>query len=504
MSKPEPTPKGPAAPTAELGVLNFADPRRRLLLAGAYPAIDGAFAEFQGRVRCPGVAYGVVVDGQLLHVGGIGVAIPGRGAGVGPDTVFRIASMTKSITAACLLMLRDEGKLGLDDRVDAYIPELAGQLPTSDSAPLTLRQLLTMSAGLVEDDPWADRQLAMPADAFSRLLRRGVPFSHPPATSFEYSNLGYAILGRVLATVAGVPAEEFATARLFRPLGMPDTVWEVADVPQERRAHGYRLVDQEWQEESPLPGGAFAPMGGLWTTIRDFSRYLALHLAAWPARDDPDPGPLRRSSAREMQQASRLRPAKLGGSQALAGYGFGLTASEDPRFGRIVAHSGGLPGFGSHVQWLPDHGVGVIGFANLTYAPVQQAVDKAFQALLASGGLVPRAAEPAPALVAAREAVLRLYQSWDAEAATALAADNLFLDRSAELRRQDLSQLRATHGPCRHADPLRPAGALRGGWRMHCARGAIDVDLWLSPTTPALVQVLKLTTAAPEMGLAGA
>lgn len=202
-----------------------------------------------------------------------------------------------------------------------------------------------------------------------------------------------------------------------------------------------------------------------------------------------------------MQQASRLRPAPQGPGQALAvsGYGFGLIATEDPRFGRIVAHSGGLPGFGSHVQWLPDHGVGVIGFANLTYAPVQQAVDKAFQALLASGGLLPRAAQPAPALVAAREAVLRLYESWDAEAARALAADNLFLDRSADLRQQDLSQLRATHGPCRHADPLRPTGALRGGWRMHCVGGAIDVEVWLSPTTPALVQVLKLTAAAPDM-----
>ena len=129
------------------------------------------------------------------------------------------------------------------------------------------------------------------------------------------------------------------------------------------------------------PGrGELLTHGGLGTTILDFSRYLTRQLA-------------------------------------VSGHVFGLIASEDPRCGRTVAHCGGLPGFGSHVQWLPDHRVGEIGFAHLTYAPVQQAGDKAFQALLARGGLLPRAAQPAPAL----------------------AADNLFLDRSAERRRQGLA-----------------------------------------------------------------
>ncbi|MHB1526138.1 MAG: serine hydrolase domain-containing protein [Candidatus Dormibacteria bacterium] len=483
---------------------SFADPQRRHLLASAFPAVDAVFSEFRDRVRAPGVAYGIVIDGELSHAGGVGHRLAGVRAEVGPDTVFRIASMTKSITAACVLMLRDEARLALDDPVARYIPELEGQVPTLDSAPITLRQLLTMSAGLVEDDPWADRQLAMPDVEFGSRLIQGLAFNRPPATAFEYSNLGYAVLGRVVAAVAGVAAAEFATNRLFRPLGMPDSVWELAQVPEERRAHGYRVVDQGWQEETPLVGGAFAPMGGLWTSIRDFSRYVAFQLAAWPPRDDPDLGPLRRSSAREMQQAGRLRPAPTRSDEgaAVSGYGLGLMVSEDPQYGRVVAHGGGLPGFGSHVRWLPDHGVGVVGFANRTYAPVREAVSEAFQALAASGGLLPRVIQPAPALAAAREAVLRLYQSWDGEMAQALAADNLFLDRAADQRQGDFAQLRAAHGPCLRAGELRPAGALRGSWRMDCAQGAIEAEIWLSPTTPTLVQVLKLVAVPPAEDLA--
>jgi len=177
----------------------------------------------------------------------------------------------------------------------------------------------------------------------------------------------------------------------------------------------------------------------------------------------------------------------------VSGYGFGLIATEDPRYGRVVSHSGGLPGFGSHVEWLPDHGVGIVGFANLTYAPVREAVGEAIEALAATGGLIPRMIPPAEALVTAHEAVLQLYRAWDAGIAESIAADNLFLDRPVEQRQLEFDQLRTTHGPCVEPGTLRTSGALRATWRMVCARGAIDVEVWLSPTTPARVQVLTLT-----------
>jgi len=475
--------------------VGFPNPER---LAVGYPAVDQVFAEAMERHHIPGTAYGVIVDGELRHAGGFGVRRAGESNVPGTDTVFRIASMTKSITAACVLLLRDDGRLALDDPVSKHVPQLAGLRPaTRDSAPVTVRQLLTMSAGFVEDDPWADRHLSLTETEFDALLQGGIPFDWAPGLVFEYSNLGYGILGRVVRQVAGKSAMELASARLFGPLGMTDSVWEASLVPADRMAHGYRLEGEAWVEEPPLANGAFAPMGGLWTTIEDFARYVAFQLAAWPPRDDPENGPLRRSSAREMQQPLRLRPAPDAKAPALAvaGYGFGLLAGEHPRDGRVVFHSGGLPGFGSHVQWLPDHGVGVIGFANLTYAPMRTVVSGAIDALAATGGLVPRMPQPSPALLAARETVLRLYESWDDTVAAELAADNLFMDRPARQRREDFAKMRAEHGRCFDASALVATGAMRGSWRMHCDQGILVATLWLAPTAPPRVQVLSLVPA---------
>ncbi|NNM98052.1 MAG: beta-lactamase family protein [Candidatus Dormibacteraeota bacterium] len=179
---PGPRPLGHEAAEPDPTLASFADPQRRRLLASAYPAVDAVFSKFRDRVRAPGIAYGSVIDGELSHAGGAGHRLAGARAEVGPDTVFRIASMTKSITAACVLMLRDEGRIALDDPVARYVPELEGQVPTLDSAAITLRQLRTMSAGLVEDDPWADRQLAMSDAEFGSRLIQGLPFNRSPPT----------------------------------------------------------------------------------------------------------------------------------------------------------------------------------------------------------------------------------------------------------------------------------------------------------------------------------
>src|SRR5205085_7859950 len=120
------------------------------------------------------------------------------------DSVFRIASMTKSFTAATILRLRDDGALRLDDDAASWIPELGAIRSWSgDSPPITIRHLLTMSAGLPADDPWGDRQQGLDIDAFRRLIAGGLSFVWTPGTHFEYSNTGYGILGRLITNVTG-------------------------------------------------------------------------------------------------------------------------------------------------------------------------------------------------------------------------------------------------------------------------------------------------------------
>ncbi len=479
-------------------------------MPSAAALVHEVFARFCAERRVPGLAYGVVRDGALEMTGGLGLCDTRSGAVPDERTSFRIASMTKSFTAAAVLLLRDEGSLRLDDPVVGYVPELSPlAYPSTDSPPLTVRSLLTMSSGLVEDDPWADRLLDLDHGAFGALLAEGVGFDHCPGTAYEYSNLGYALLGRVVAEVAGRPLRDVVSARLLLPLGMTSTTFDAAttvDVattvdaartvdaagrgPGGGVAVGYRLEAGAFVEEPPLGDGAFGAMGGLSSTVADLARWVAFHLDAWPPRDDPDTGVLRRSSVREMAQGHRSKGADA--------YGYGLVAALHPQWGRIVSHSGGLPGFGSHMAWLADCGVGIIALANRTYAPVRAGVQEAIEVLGRTGALQVRHPPAAPSLVAAYRTVVDAYRAGDPAAVEAVALATYRLDRDDDRRPPDLAALRRRHGDCREVGPLRPTGALRGTWTMGCERGALEVGVLLGPTEPHRLQWLTVTASGGD------
>ena len=142
------------------------------------PEIDALFAKYQAEQHIPGLVYGVVKDGRLAYVKGIGVQSLTDKRPVTPDSLFRIASMTKAFTALAILKLRDDGKLRLDDLAEDHIPEMKGwTYPTKDSPRIRVRDLLQHVAGFVTDDPWGDRQQLLPQDAFTRMIAAGVPFS---------------------------------------------------------------------------------------------------------------------------------------------------------------------------------------------------------------------------------------------------------------------------------------------------------------------------------------
>jgi CubicO group peptidase (beta-lactamase class C family) len=450
-------------------------------------ALAEVFARWALRTRAPGVAWGLIRDGALVANGGVGTLRVGEDALPDAESVFRIASMTKSFTGAALMTLVAEGRIRLDEPVATYVPELAGwRGPTVDGPPLSVRHLVSMESGLPSDDPWADRHLDLPPDGMDALIAAGGAFTWTPGLRFEYSNLGWGLVGRVIERVAGVPVQTLVTERLLEPLGITLTTWVRPTSPGIAVAEPYRWEDDAWvAEPEPLGDGTIAPMGGLWTTVSDLARWVAFFCDAFPPRDDPDDGPVPRWARREMQQPRRLddvdevrpRPDGLARAQAY-GYGIGLGIRVDQRLGTVIGHSGGLPGYGSHMRWIPDRGVGVVAVSNVTYGNMHAACIEALE-VLADLDRLPLAPKPSAtvALAAAAERVVALANDWRDDVAQALFADNVAADESFERRAAEAAGVVSRHGALA-MESLEVDAPMRG--EVVAANGLVRIELDLN------------------------
>ena len=245
-------------------------------------------------------------DSSIVH--GLGVLDPESPRAGHADSLFRIASMSKAFTALAILKLRDDGKLPLDEPAETYVPEMRGwTYPTSDSPRITVRDLLNHVGGFVEDNPWGDRQQVLTPAEFTALLAQGVAFASSPRTGYEYSNTGFAILGRIITNRSGTPYQNYIRDKLMRPLGMRSTAFDIFASPPARRAIGYRWRDGKWLREPDMKDGEYGAMGGVETSASDYWRWVAFLLSAWPPRDGPETGPVRRSTVREIVTGSNFR-----------------------------------------------------------------------------------------------------------------------------------------------------------------------------------------------------
>ena len=471
-----------------------------------FSAADRIVEELRLDAHIPGMVYGVVIDGKLVHVAGFGVQDIVSNRPVTPDSLFRIASMTKAFTALTILQQRDLGRLSLDEPAEKYVPELQSwPYPTSDSPKIRVRDLLSHVAGFVTDDPWGDRQTPLPEADFTALLKAGVPFTRAPQTGFEYSNLGYALLGRIISNVSRKPFEESISRTLLEPLGMSSSGFVADAAPAERRSLGYRWEDDQWRPEPALGPGAFGAMGGLQTSARDYAKWVAFLLSAWPPRDGPELEPVKRSTVRELAQglnfpALRKRPGRSGDEacRQAAAYGMGFYVAVDCDLGLTLSHGGGYPGFGSRVLLLPERGVGIFAFANRTYAGPSPAVWDVALALDKAGILPPpRSVQPGPALLDGYRAAGEIFRAGAIEAAGDRLAMNVLLDHDSRHWSQMLGKVRAESGDCDTGSPLSAEGSLSGSFTWTCAHGRVRGEIEMAPTSPPRLQSLELEPVKP-------
>jgi len=299
--------------------------------------------------RLPSIAAAVTRAGEPVWETAVGAADVRAEREATPDTQYRVGSITKTFTAAAIMQLRDEGKLDLEDRLDAYI-EGAAHVPT-------LRRLLSHTSGLqreTQDDAWLRAQFAAVPELVETFDRAEQVL--PPGARFHYSNLAFALLGIVVERVSGVPYREYVEQRLLRPLGLARTSFD----PQEPAATGYLVqpyVDAAW-EETPVQTGAWIAAGQLWGTVRDLCRWAAF-LA------EPDESVLRRETVAEMRTVQSIDDH----ARWTGGYGLGLMLRRQGE--RIFAgHGGSMPGFIAGVYVSPSDKVAAAVLTNSSSAAV--------------------------------------------------------------------------------------------------------------------------------------
>jgi CubicO group peptidase (beta-lactamase class C family) len=489
----------PANPNAAYQPPSFTDAGRLQKVEAYFPVVEKIYREYAEKNHFPGYAFGIMLDGKLVYSGSGGYSDIDKKIPATTRSMFRIASMSKSFTAMAIMKLRDEGKLKLDDPVYLYIPEMKGQKLTADAPEITVKNLMTHSAGFPEDNPWGDRQLADTDAELIALIKKGISFSNDPGLTYEYSNLGFAMLGYIIKKVTGTPYSEYIAKNIWRPLGMAQAEWEYTKVPANDLAHGYRWINDNWREETLLHDGIYGAMGGMITSIESFSKYVALHQSAWPPSNATDTGPVKRSSIREMHQPWRFASLNANyrypsgrSCPTAAAYAYGLRWTKDCEARETVGHSGGLPGFGSNWSILPEYGLGVIYFGNVTYASTGTPNTMVMDTLIRMAQLKPRQLAPSNILTQRRNELVKLLPDFTNATTSGIFADNFFSDYFTDVMKKDANAIFAKAGKIVNVREVVPENQLRGYFIMEGEKANVFVSFTLTPENPGLIQEYRI------------
>lgn len=233
--------------------------------------VDVLMGAYRGRV--PGASVLVVDRGQPRVRLAYGLANLERGERATPATNYRLASVTKQFTAAAIALLVEDGRLGFDDRVRDWLPSLPGAV-----APVTVRQLLTHTAGLIdyEDLIAPDATVPLRDAGVLALLERESRTYFAPGTGYRYSNGGYALLALIVERAANTSFAAFLRNRVFEPLGMHGTVaFEAGVSTVPNRAYGYTAVGTSWVRTDQNLTSSVLGDGGIYSSIDDLAKWDA-------------------------------------------------------------------------------------------------------------------------------------------------------------------------------------------------------------------------------------
>lgn len=308
-----------------------------------------------------GAVMTLVAGGQVVRVDCCGLSDIEAGRAMAPDRVFRIGSVTKPITGLMLMQLVETGRLDLDAPVADWLPQIADIDGYPADSPVTFRQLAQMSSGLVVEPENLDRHLVGPVDDWERVLLSALPdvrFTRPAGVAYEYSNIGYALLGAACARAAGRPYVDYVAERILAPLGLAETTFTPGPDLQSRFAAGYHATDGRLDPGPPrrqhAGRGYKIPNGGLYSSISDLARLAAFFLGHGP-QGVVEPATL----AAATDQFFPLCDDKCDS------YGIGMMIWR-PGGRTLVGHGGGVDGYRScvAVDRAADVGIAILRNVN--------------------------------------------------------------------------------------------------------------------------------------------
>ncbi len=355
--------------------------------------IDALALKAMSERDVPSVVVGVVHGDELAFAKAYGLANRREKTPATVETLYQAGSITKVFTATLTAILRDEGKLALDDPLAKHLPEgtKIGSIPLAKSG-ITLRQLATHASGLQRDPSGVDRERPISSKALLASLSDASIF-WPPGDRFAYSNLGFMLLGHAIERASGESYPDLLKKRILDPLGMKSTRLAISDADVKGLAAHY------WPED-PAPRGERPPWlfgescaaGGLVSTLPDLAKFVSLELRA---RTDDAGLPVNPATLREL-----ITPQRLQDSSWQRAIGLGWWILHGDTLGDTVVHGGEVDGQSAMIGFSPEHKVGVVVLANFGSDVAERLAREVFRV----------AVEPA---IAERDAARRLLDAQD-------------------------------------------------------------------------------------------
>lgn len=481
----------------------FTDIQRTEKIKKTFSVVDSIYKKHAFQNNFPGISFGLVVDGKLMYKNSYGYTNVDKKIQATSTSLFRIASMSKSFTSMAILKLRDQGKLNLDDPAYLYISELKNiSYLTTDAPSITIRHLLTHSAGFPEDNPWGDRQLSDSDTEFIEFLSNPISFSNTPGIAYEYSNLGFALLGKIITKVSGISYQEYIKQNILLPLNMNETTYDFTEISEKQVAHGYRWQNNKWIEEKLLgdaPDGSWGAMGSMISSIDEFANYMSVHLMAWPPSNNSEDGILKRSSVREMHHPWNWNGMNTnykypdGSPCAITtAYAYGLGWMKDCNQKTYISHSGGLPGFGSQWRIMPEYGIGVVAFANKTYASFNAVNLKVLDTIVKLANLKPRELPISDILNHRKNDLIKLLPEWKNTENDEVFAENFFADNPIDSLIKQSKELYNKLGKIKTVKEIKPENQLRGTFIVEGEKQSAIIFFTLTPEANPKIQEFNI------------